>query len=151
MINKTCSWIPNTCRPLPSSIVAPHHSLFPLEQNLRNRPPLLFHPRSISFFMFFLSFYRLLENEKLLLILANRDNFFVYLGHLSSLDSAINQGRYIKCLNRDRLGQSVLFSFDEAKRILAVCGSTKVVSGLSSDLDNSDIVARPVTPPHVRL
>ena len=100
--------------------------------NLRNCLTLLFHPRLLLFLCF--SFYRLLENEKLLLILANQENFFVYLEHLSSLDSAIKQRKCMRCLNRDKLGQSVLFSFDEAKRILAVCGSTKVLSALSSDL-----------------
>jgi hypothetical protein len=89
---------------------------------------------ALSYCSFFFSFYRLLENEKLLLILANQENFFVYLEPLSALDSAIKQDKYIKCLNRNKLGQSVLFSFDEAKRILAVCGSKKVLSALSSDL-----------------
>ncbi|KAH8993666.1 hypothetical protein EDB83DRAFT_2325213 [Lactarius deliciosus] len=67
-----------------------------------------------------LIFCRLLENEKLLLILANRERFFVFLEPLRVLDSALRRGKYIKSLNRGRLGQSVLFSFDEAKRMLAL-------------------------------
>ncbi|KAH8979281.1 hypothetical protein EDB92DRAFT_1980226 [Lactarius akahatsu] len=73
-----------------------------------------------------LIFCRLLENEKLLLVLANRERFFVFLEPLRVLDSALRRGKYIKSLNRGRLGQSVLFSFDEAKRMLAVCASTKL-------------------------
>jgi hypothetical protein len=89
---------------------------------------------SLHLIVLFFSFYRLLENGKLLVILANRERFFVYLEPLSALDPAIKQGKCIKSLNRNKLGQSVLFSFDEAKRILAVCGSTKVLSALSTDL-----------------
>ena len=40
---------------------------------------------------------------------------------------AIQRGKAIKSLNRDKLGQCLLFSFDESKRILAVCASTKVL------------------------
>ncbi len=72
----------------------------------------------------FFSFYRLLENGRFLLVLANRENFFVYLQPLAALDRAIRRNKFIKYLNRDRLGHSVLFSFDETKRILAVCAST---------------------------
>ncbi|KAH9005432.1 hypothetical protein EDB86DRAFT_2825090 [Lactarius hatsudake] len=67
-----------------------------------------------------LIFCRLLENEKLLLVLANREKFFVFLEPLRVLDSALRRGKYIKGLNRGRLGQGVLFSFDEAKRMLAL-------------------------------
>jgi len=93
---------------------------------------LSFHHSSVS--LFFFSFYRLLENEKLLLVLADRENFFVFLEPLTALDSAIRRGKYIKGLNRKKLGQNVLISFDEAKRILAVCASTKVLSALLADL-----------------
>ncbi|KAI9443933.1 hypothetical protein H4582DRAFT_2125919, partial [Lactarius indigo] len=73
-----------------------------------------------------LIFYRLLENEKLLLVLANQEKFFIFLEPLRVLDPALRRGKYIKSLDRGRLGQSALFSFDEAKRILAVCASTKL-------------------------
>ncbi|KAH9030797.1 hypothetical protein EDB85DRAFT_1403662 [Lactarius pseudohatsudake] len=72
------------------------------------------------------AFYRLLENQKLLLILASPERFFVYLEHLPALDMALQRGKSIKSLNRDRLGQNILFSFDEAKRVLAVCASTRL-------------------------
>jgi hypothetical protein len=40
---------------------------------------------------------------------------------------AIQRGKAIKSLSRDKLGRGVLFSFDESKRTLAVCASTKVL------------------------
>ncbi|KAH9165762.1 hypothetical protein EDB89DRAFT_2008009, partial [Lactarius sanguifluus] len=72
------------------------------------------------------SFYQLLENEKILLVLASRDKFLVYLDRLPVLDMAIQRGKPIKSLNRDKLGRGVLFAFDETKRTLAVCASTKL-------------------------
>ncbi|KAH9027352.1 hypothetical protein EDB84DRAFT_1500330 [Lactarius hengduanensis] len=72
------------------------------------------------------TFYQLLENEKILLVLANRDKFLVYLERLPVLDRAIQRGKPIKSLNRDKLGRGVLFAFDETKRTLAVCASTKL-------------------------
>ena len=82
-------------------------------------------PCSVSYYFF--SYYRLLENEKFLIVLSNRDAFFVFLERLPVLDMAIQHGKSIKSLNRDKLGQDVLFSFDESKRVLAVCASTKVL------------------------
>ncbi|KAH9166548.1 hypothetical protein EDB89DRAFT_2232826 [Lactarius sanguifluus] len=73
-----------------------------------------------------LAFCQLLENQNLLLILASPKRFFVYLERLPVLDVAIQRGKSIKSLNRDRLGQNILFSFDEAKRVLAVCASTRL-------------------------
>ncbi|KAF8260139.1 hypothetical protein EI94DRAFT_1897819 [Lactarius quietus] len=73
-----------------------------------------------------LHFYRLLENEKFLLVLANQEKFFIFLERLPGLDMAIQRGKWIKSLNRDRLGQNVMFAFDEEKRVLAVCASTKL-------------------------
>lgn len=42
------------------------------------------------------------------------------------MDAAIQQARAIKILNRDKMGEDVLFAYDEAKRTLAVCASAKV-------------------------
>ena len=72
-----------------------------------------YEPSSFSRFsalLSFLSFSQLLENEKLLLVLAHRDKFLVYLERLPVLDAAI-QRKPIKCLDRDKLGQGVLFFF----------------------------------------
>ena len=42
------------------------------------------------------------------------------------MDAAIQRGRAVKTLNRDKVGDDVLFAYDEAKRMLAVCASVKV-------------------------
>jgi hypothetical protein len=42
------------------------------------------------------------------------------------MDAAIQRARAIKTLNRNRMGEDVLFAYDEAKRTLAVCASAKV-------------------------
>lgn len=73
-----------------------------------------------------ISFHRLLEGERLLLVLADRDKHAIYLERLAEMDAAIKQGRPIKALNRDKMGEEVLFAYDEAKRTLAVCASAKV-------------------------
>jgi hypothetical protein len=76
----------------------------------------------------FVSFHKLLENEKLLLILADSDNYSIHLERLSSMDAAIQRNKPIKHLNRDRVGEDALFAYDEAKRMLTVCASAKVSS-----------------------
>ena len=81
----------------------------------------------LSVLLSILSFYQLLENEKILLVLATRDKFHVFLERLPVLDMAIQRGKPIKSLSRDKLGLGVLFSFDETKRTLAVCASMKVL------------------------
>ncbi|KAH9991344.1 hypothetical protein BJV77DRAFT_1068323 [Russula vinacea] len=67
----------------------------------------------------------LLEKEKLLLVLADQDKHCIYLEHLSAMDAAIQRGNAIKALNRDKMGEHVLFAYDEAKRMLTVCASAK--------------------------
>ena len=72
------------------------------------------------------SFYQLLENEKILLVLLDRDRVAIYLDRLPAINVAIRRDRHIKSLSREKLGEDVLFAFDEAKRSLAVCASSKV-------------------------
>ena len=43
------------------------------------------------------------------------------------MDTAV-RGRPIKLLNHEKLGEDVLFAFDESKRVLVVCASVKVLS-----------------------
>jgi hypothetical protein len=74
----------------------------------------------------FLSLYQLLENGKLLLVLAHRDKIYVFLERLQELDAEIRR-KPIKTLDRDKLGRGVLFAYDETKRTLAVYASTKVL------------------------
>lgn len=68
----------------------------------------------------------LLENERILLILADQDNYSIYLEHLPALDAAIRRGKAIKTLSRRKVGEDVLFTYDEVKRMLAMCFSAKV-------------------------
>jgi hypothetical protein len=72
------------------------------------------------------SFHRLLANERLLLVLADHDKHAIYLESLAGMDGAVQRARPIKTLNRDKMGEEVLFAYDEAKRTLAVCASAKV-------------------------
>ncbi len=74
----------------------------------------------------FPSFHQILENEKLLLVLLDRDRVIIYLDRLPEMDIVIQRERPIKCLNREKLGEHALFAFDETKRALAVCAQTKV-------------------------
>ena len=66
----------------------------------------------------------------MLLIVVDRDKFSIYLARPAEMAAAV-QGKPLKILNRDKLGlgrgSDVLFAFDEAKRMLAVCSSVKVV------------------------
>jgi hypothetical protein len=72
------------------------------------------------------SFYQILEYEKLLLILLDQDRMVIYLERLIEMDVAIQRNRPVKGLSREKLGNDVLFAFDETQRALAVCASTKV-------------------------
>ena len=42
------------------------------------------------------------------------------------MNETIRRDRSIKSLNREKLGEEALFAFDEAKRSLVVCASSKV-------------------------
>src|SRR6266849_1774071 len=72
------------------------------------------------------SFYQILENDKLLLVLLDRDKVSIYLDRLPEMDIVIQRERPNKCLNREKLGEGALFAFDETKRALVVCAPTKV-------------------------
>jgi hypothetical protein len=71
-------------------------------------------------------FCQILENEKLLLILVDQERIFIYLELLLAIDAAIRRNRPIKSLNRERLGQDILFAYEETKRTLAICSSRRV-------------------------
>jgi hypothetical protein len=75
----------------------------------------------------FCRFHQILENGKFLLVLFNQNRVSIYLEHFHAMNMAIWQDRPIKSLNREKLGKDVLFAFDETKRSLAVCASTKVI------------------------
>ena len=74
------------------------------------------------------SFHKLLEDENILLVLADQDKQWhsIYLEHLYAMDVAIQQGKAIETFHRDKVGEDVLFAYDEAKRMLTMCASAKV-------------------------
>ena len=74
----------------------------------------------------FVSFHRLLENERLLLVLADEDKHAVYLKRLAEMNATIQRAKPIKTFKRSRIGEDVLFAYDEAKRKLVVYASAKV-------------------------
>jgi hypothetical protein len=69
---------------------------------------------------------QLLENERLLLVLADRDKYSIFLERMSEVDTALQRGRTTKTLHRSKAGEDFLFAFDEEKRMLAVCTSATV-------------------------
>ena len=48
------------------------------------------------------------------------------------MDAAIEHAKAVKTLNRDNLGEDVLYAYDETKRMLVVYASVKVSSILWS-------------------
>jgi hypothetical protein len=44
------------------------------------------------------------------------------------MDGAIRLRKYTKFLHRDRIGQEFIAAYEESKRMLIFCASTKVVS-----------------------
>jgi hypothetical protein len=42
------------------------------------------------------------------------------------MDAAIKSAKAIKIIPRDKMGEDVLFTYDEEKRMLAVCAAAKV-------------------------
>ncbi|KAF8490269.1 hypothetical protein F5888DRAFT_1910021, partial [Russula emetica] len=73
-----------------------------------------------------IAFCQILENERLLLILVDRERIFIYLELLLAIDPAIRRNRPIKSLNRESIGQDILFAYEETKRTLAVCSSRRL-------------------------
>ena len=69
---------------------------------------------------------QLLQNDKLLLIVIDRaGNLLIFLESFAAMDHAVKRERP-KTLHRDKIGHDFLLAFDESKRMLAVCASTKV-------------------------
>lgn len=69
---------------------------------------------------------QLLENDRLLLIVQDsHGNLFVFLETLARIDHAIASNKYKKQLHREKIGQDFILTFDEQKKMLALCSSTK--------------------------
>jgi hypothetical protein len=72
----------------------------------------------------FFSFHMLLENERLLLVLADRHKYSIYLESLTGMDAAL-QGTGAIEIQRNKTGED-LFAYDEVKRMLVVYVAAKV-------------------------
>ena len=92
--------------------------------------------------MLFVSFQKLLENEKLLLVLADLDRHSIYLDHVTAMDAVIQRGNVLKTLHCDKVGDDVLFAYDEAKRMLTICASARVSSTISSMISKVVVLMR---------
>jgi hypothetical protein len=70
----------------------------------------------------------LLPKEKCLLVVNDNQKYIsVYLEGIVGMDGALKRDRgYKKRIPVEKVGVDVLISYDETKRMLAVCGSTKV-------------------------
>lgn len=70
---------------------------------------------------------QLLANDKCLLVVDDPSgNLMIYCERMSSLDTALRNRKHRKILHRDKIGQDLLLTFDETKRMLAVCVTEKV-------------------------
>lgn len=68
----------------------------------------------------------MLRNDRLLLIVVDRPgNLLIFLEPFAAIDCAVKRERP-RTLHRDKIGHDFLLAFDESKRMLAVCASTKV-------------------------
>jgi len=124
MTSTTCSWIPNIYRGLLRTTGFPPHFASQLAWILRTR--LTIYVPFAQTLGRFCSFHQIIENDRLLLVLLDRDKVSIYLDRLLEMDIVIQRERPNKCLNRERLGEGALFAFDETKRALVVCARTKV-------------------------
>jgi hypothetical protein len=71
-----------------------------------------------------LRFIQIIDGDMCLLILDNRrGKLYVFLEDITTLNMAIERGKYKKQLHRDKLGQTCVMAYDESKRMLAVCGT----------------------------
>ena len=78
---------------------------------------------------------QLLENEKILLIVDDQSgNILVYLDSQQTIGHAVSRAPR-KNLHQSKIGKACIFAFDEARRMLAICETTKV------ELDFSKVLA----------
>ncbi|KAK0489058.1 hypothetical protein IW261DRAFT_1602879 [Armillaria novae-zelandiae] len=69
----------------------------------------------------------LVASGKCLLIIDNgKGNISIYLEQLSVLDNAIQHNRPRKVLHKDKLGENPIIAYDETKRMLLLCASSKL-------------------------
>ena len=82
----------------------------------------------------YLTYFRhlqLLENDKILLIVDDHSgNILVYLDSQQTISMAVSRPPR-KNLHRSKIGEACIFTFDEARRTLGICETTKVENLLS--------------------
>ena len=72
------------------------------------------------------SLLQLLENDKLLLIVDDHNGgILVYLDSQQYINAAVSRPAR-KIFHRSKIGEACTFAFDEARRTLAICETTKV-------------------------
>ncbi|KAJ7931787.1 hypothetical protein B0H13DRAFT_2227876 [Mycena leptocephala] len=71
---------------------------------------------------------QLLESGKLLLILEDPQILYIFLESPSALYHAVSRGRNSakRTLHRDKIGNDVILSYDEQKRMLSICAASKL-------------------------
>ena len=94
---------------------------------------------------------QLLENDKLLLIVDDHNGgILVYLDSQQNIHTAV-QHPPRKSLHRSKIGEACVFAFDEARRTLAICETTKVESSPSKLLAIIDSLSLPASTTHLHL
>jgi hypothetical protein len=61
----------------------------------------------------------------------SQGNVMIFLEKLIRIDATIKSNSRAKFLDRDKIGQTCLFAFDESKRMLAVHASARVCTPFS--------------------
>ena len=88
-----------------------------------------------------LRFIQIIDGDKCLLILDNRrGKLYVFLEDITTLNMAIERGKYKKLLHRDKLGQTCVMAYDESKRMLAVCGTNEREVSISVQIVHSVLI-----------
>ncbi|KAJ7117660.1 hypothetical protein C8R44DRAFT_791229 [Mycena epipterygia] len=72
---------------------------------------------------------QLLDGGKLLLIIEDPEHLYVFLDHPVNLDHAISRGQPSakRFLHRDKIGKDVILAYDEQKRMLSLCATSKLL------------------------
>ncbi|KAJ6620561.1 hypothetical protein B0H10DRAFT_2188402 [Mycena sp. CBHHK59/15] len=70
-----------------------------------------------------------IEHGKHLVVIEDADHFLIFLETSSALDNAISRGRSSakRVLHRDKIGSDIVLAYDEQKRMLSLCASSKLV------------------------
>ena len=123
-VGKTCNWTQSPSHPF--MLNQGTHTIFPCLPI-----PLFCESRSLTLISIYLTSSRhlqLLGNDKILLIVNDcNNNILVYLDSQQTIGAAVSRPPR-KNLHRSKIGEACMFVFDEARRMLAICETTKVES-----------------------